>query len=647
MVCTQCRPGYYLNDEGMCISYIKYLKKINYCDKYFFMIENQYFVYYSDEDYVNYYYGIYNNYNNTRINNISKVNYSINTQCIKCESGYYKNLNGNCVPLTIDDCSIISIIQNYPQKYEECKNFCNKGRYPFIEILIKNNNNSSQDEEDQEQLFNIIKLNMSKIFEEFLYSTFDYFKEKIYKFDDDLKSSIFKSTLCIGNTGKGGKYAPVNLKKCERVEYLDYNDSYICSKCLEGYTLDNETKTCILNNKMDGIQNCEIENIGNELNPIYSCKKCYDNNNIFVTTENGAKLCMEPFNELQNCIEATADTTYINSIYNCTLCNFNYISYYSNYFNRKICQNINEEIMKEIKISLSNFEGKESTPTNDGKCEKNNLFTPDGLNCYSCNNEDVGKIGCINSCSFSLKRNNVIKCEDGCKIGFIETSEGICDPCDSVNRGCYECHYDNEYTGNFLGIKRKRRFVCDYCEDGYIKSENGKCLQCSDLGFRNCDQCEYNKDINEFVCKKCQNEYFLNDYGICEECQFYKLKINENKCIYCDNIDEGGIAGCLLCEKNNNKVICQQCKLGYILFKNDNVCLKISDNKELEKFDYCEQLTLENNKYFCSKCKYQFSLLKEDNGKKCSYIPILYDDYTYDYYYYFLYNYFYNIYYYE
>ena len=53
---------------------------------------------------------------------------------------------------------------------------------------------------------------------------------------------------------------------------------------------------------------------------------------------------------------------------------------------------------------------------------KNNLFTPDGINCYSCNNENVGMPGYKGSWSFSFKRNNVLKCEEGCKEEYIEIS---------------------------------------------------------------------------------------------------------------------------------------------------------------------------------------------------------------------------------
>ena len=64
---------------------------------------------------------------------------------------------------------------------------------------------------------------------------------------------------------------------------------------------------------------------------------------------------------------------------------------------------------------------------------------------------------------------------------------------------------------------------------------------------------------------------------------------------------------------------------GYILLTNNNSCLEIVNNKDLQYFHYCEQLTIENNKFVCSKCKKEYTLVQKDNIKKCIYTPTLYD----------------------
>ena len=62
--------------------------------------------------------------------------------------------------------------------------------------------------------------------------------------------------------------------------------------------------------------------------------------------------------------------------------------------------------------------------------------------------------GCKGGCNFSLKRNKTLKCVGACKSGYIESSEGICSSCYSINKGCHECHYESEYPLNYKGIKR-------------------------------------------------------------------------------------------------------------------------------------------------------------------------------------------------
>ena len=127
---------------------------------------------------------------------------------------------------------------------------------------------------------------------------------------------IIKGKLCISNSGEGGK----KLKKCKTSEYNEIADKYICIECIDGYSLDKETNICKQNINLNinihpGLNNCYIENIGTIRNPIYSCRKCYNSNNILISIENGAKFCAEPINELQGCMEANAYTSFIDNIY--------------------------------------------------------------------------------------------------------------------------------------------------------------------------------------------------------------------------------------------------------------------------------------------------------------------------------------------
>ena len=96
--------------------------------------------------------------------------------------------------------------------------------------------------------------------------------------------------------------------------------------------------------------------------------------------------------------------------------------------------------------------------------------------------------GCKGSCSFSLKRNDIIKCEGGCEAGYIEAREGICEKCENIADGCSKCHYEQNYPSDYLGIKRKNRFVCDSCKSGYMASDE-ECLKCEDLRLGKCEEC--------------------------------------------------------------------------------------------------------------------------------------------------------------
>ena len=173
--------------------------------------------------------------------------------------------------------------------------------------------------------------------------------------------------------------------------------------------------------------------------------------------------------------------------------------------------------------------------------------------------------------------------------------------------------------------------MCDYCERDYVKLD-GKCLTCKDLGLRHCDECGIDpKNNTKYICTKCENFAAYEDYGECDNCDESEEFIKDNKCFFCKDYNNGGIKGCDDCENNNNgEIICRLCLKGFILLTNNNTCLNISKNKELENYyDYCEQLTLDNNnQLYCSRCKKEYSLLKEnDNDKgKCTKILILYNN---------------------
>ena len=617
LVCILCQSGFYPNSEGKCVSYNSYIKKIPYCNSYNYssidnLLKNQNFTF-------------------------SEIDYKIEAECISCKMDAHFDSDGNCVPFKNENCTLINIIQNYTKNFNYCNRFCSYSTsMVYIDFIYKNhsliNINNSEENNTLIRLdiinfldFNKLQSNYSKLIHNVVFN---------------LEPSSLENKLCFKRDLDSEDY-----QDCRTAKYIKEKNIYICTSCrYSNYYIDNKTNACRPKSKnenepkkIDDIYNCDIENIGTDLNPKYSCSKCKNDNYLLVTAEDDIKYCAYKDEELKYCEVAISNTSYINSKYNCTLCSVNFISYYSEFFERIICQNIFDKIITEKNISLEKFENIESILAKNGVCERKNFFTPDGKNCYACNNEEVGMPGCKGACSFSLKRNNILKCEE-CEKGYIETSEGLCQPCDSINQGCYECHYELGYPSNYLGIKRKRRFVCDYCEEGYIKSDE-KCLTCKDLNLNNCEKCEIDsKNNTKYICTKCEEKYLLKN-GNCEDCRGYEKIIVNNECISCDNTSFGGLNHCQYCEKNGKKLICQRCWNNEYVLKSNNTCL--DENHELfNSLKFCQKVSIDNNnKIYCSKCDETQTLLKENNKEICKYIPILYDhnasSYIWDYEYYF------------
>ena len=603
--CTACYIGYYLTPEGNCISFLYHINKVKNCKMYVFDLG--YIKYESDIDGTNDRYTVNNNFNLSYYNIIASEYFSSGakefSKCSSCETGYFLN-EDNCEKFNFDNCSFNAIIKNYNNLQKACSDYCKDSDKVKIRILLK-----GKTERDKVELY----------IDNFYYGNFD-------KFIDNFgENNLIKA--CLNNSGEGGEHAPANLKYCKEAYYFQDNNTYSCFRCLNTYILDNITNSCV--NKKD--DSCNIKNLGTEIMPLYDCVEWSKRgrNFVLVTNENGEKEYIEDKINLVGCVEAVANTTFINTKYNCTKCSSMYIPYFSKYFDRIICQNIKEKIIKENSISYSLYNKvKDKVNATNGICEKNYLFTPDGNYCYKCSDKLVGMLGCKGGCNFSLKRNNALKCEGGCKIGYIESSEGICSSCNGINKGCHECHYDNEYPIDYNGTKRLRRFVCDYCEEGYIQSLSGECIDCIDLGLLGCNKCEEDpNNKGKYICTKCIDDYFINDEGQCETCEDYShfKGINKNKCIKCDNALEGGIDNCDNCESNGEKVFCIQCSKGYILLTNNNTCLAFLNNKELQNFEKCEELMMENNKLICTRCNSQYSLIKRNNINECIYIPTLYD----------------------
>ena len=685
LVCTKCindEDDYYyyiLSNNSHCIHINSYAQKLPFCsyqvnhlEKYKIIestTSNNNSIIDDMEEF-----NLNNNTNNTR------YGYEIYSKCENCQKGY-KMIDNTCLPFGISNCSLSSIIDlnlnnnleeeylyKYIRKYEICNELCYGSKYVRINYyyetteqvkvyykssnrdnntyvedsynIYKNDNEEDHYEDDDENQNKIDNSNLTEddiievmetrtvghninLYEEIMFGN----KESLMN-NNHIVNIISKGYLCFDNLGTGGEFSPENLRKCKTAYYYENNDTYQCESCIDGYSLDEETKTCkqsikVRMNLRPGFSNCYSLNIGNDSNPIYSCYYCYNGRDLLVTSNTGAKFCTNKTGELAGCSEVYADTTYLNNVYNCTFCDVGYISYYNIFFEKITCQNVHQKPDKERQIDSTIFnpdEVEHVSANESGLCENGKLFTPDGINCYACNNRTVGMVGCKGTCEFNLKKNISLKCEEGmCKTGFIEKTKGVCEPCETINEGCIECHYEDNYLNGYYGFKRKRRFSCDQCDNGYLISEDGTCHHCSTLGFTNCKNCgiDANND-NEIICLECKPGYFVNDEGKCTYCYEDQMKGKNNICISCDDVENGGIEGCSQCQNEDNKPQCIYCQNGFILLENNYTCLRISSSIELEELPHCNLVLLkDDNHYECKKCKYGFILLEENNNIKC------------------------------
>ena len=625
LVCTLCIPGYYLDSQGNCISLLNNITMMANCEEQVFRIGDYATFYLYDYDYDNFKYEFNYNYNPEKnlyfffhekkfnyseYNDILRnYNFSIKGECQKCKSGYYDyNYEGKCnepnnIEIEIADCTGSYMIQDYygtHNRIRKCNDLCLNGNFISIPFI----NQKIAFDFDYNKNYDYISDNFKKMNEviEYIYKT-----QNNKEAQNRIPPNVLKATLCLS------KYEnlKMNLTGCIKIVYIPKKDKYQCI-CGYYYKYDNETNECKYEPPIDYSYEICRKNENN------SCEYCYNSYNSLVTLENGLKTCKSD-NGLDNCAEAIENTMFINTLYNCTSCRLNYKNIFSEFYEREICQNVYEKIEKSKNISLDVFNDEEYISVENSKC-KDNYFTPDGKKCYKCDNKNVGMPGCKGKCNFSLERNNIIKCEGKCKDGYIESSDGICELCEKVNEGCYECHYENDYPKNYTGYKRKRRFLCDYCQAGFYKTEEGECLKCSDY----CEACE--KKGDNYVCTKCAENFVVNEFGRCNYCNATDVFLN-GKCLSCDDESQGGVKGCNFCEKNEkgDSIICKLCKEDYILFSNNNTCIERKSNKELEQFNKCSRLDINNNQMVCILCKPEYSLLTKNNEKKCSYTPTLHD----------------------
>ena len=120
---------------------------------------------------------------------------------------------------------------------------------------------------------------------------------------------------------------------------------------------------------------------------------------------------------------------------------------------------------------------------------------------------------------------------------------------------------------------------------------NDDCLSCEDFGLLDCSEYIINENyynntqkMEQYICTKCNKYYFLSSDNNCGKC-IVTNAVSNNECISCEN----EVTNCLYCESNEDGIGVQfkECKAGYILNSDENICLKREENKDLNELNKC------------------------------------------------------------
>ena len=506
-----------------------------------------------------------------------KVNNEETIGCIKCSNGYA--IDGKCYELYVSYC----------QEYGAYLNKNNEKEFGCIkcweDYYLDDNNECKTTQIDD------------SVYQE-IYSSYI----EIYPDSDDkiIEGCLYygykyNSYYCIGCDpnyilNKGYCLKKIDNPFLTNCYSYDYSSSYLkCKECNYDYNYikNNYINTFLFcENKYYG--KCrEYENIGTELNPIYSCKSC---SYTTILHENGMKVCDDSGIFNNRCKEGNINTNYYTNIYTCTKCDSIYILSYSNYYEKFICKYIYED-EKTNNISISIYDSDTGTQSINGQCD-HGYFTRNGNVCIKCDDSLNGMPGCGGKCSFKIDRENQLQCEvDNCKEGYFETLPGKCELCLKGIYGCKSCAYIINDKKAIFKPERKRKLICNECNDGLFLLD-GICETCYNI-IDGCSTCH--KENNLFKCDQTYDGYYIDKEGNVKRC--------ENNCLKCSLINEAG----------TNKVKCYSVAIGYYLDEEGkiNKCEDICKN--------CYMIN-ENgiNKVKCEEAIYGYFINREGIIKECS-----------------------------
>ena len=459
--------------------------------------------------------------------------------CVQCQEGYYLDEEHKCIYNDIENCLTMKIFKN--------KKIC---------LSCKNG-------------YKLVDNNCEKLLEPIIEGCSilnHYSSEENSAFCQFCDSSYQESHgFCFKNPDN-----PL-VKNCV---YFDFNNGFLnCGTCRDykDFYFNNHYLNSVLMCGNEYFGFCEeLSNDRIEMSPKYYCKKC-GFSFIKVTDENGMIQCLdqETFGDIR-CLEGKIDTYYYKDIFTCTKCHPLYILSYSEFYEKNICKYIYEDEKVQIEDNVQNLQNEEIPGC------KTKVIKP--------------------------KSENQVQCEE-CTDNYFQISPGKCELCNKVLNGCEKCSYiDNDEIPTFIPI-RKRKLICNKCQEGYILKENN-CIIIDNL-IPNCNKIE-TKNENEFQCSEAKSGYYVDNGKVekceinCNECSL--INENGNKIIKCTSADYGyfinkegkvkncrdideGISNCFSCFTNQNfELFCDYCITDYI--KVGKECKPISELYPVEGCSY-------------------------------------------------------------
>ena len=450
--------------------------------------------------------------------------------CEKCKDGFYLN-SGDKKCIKIDNC--------YESVFDICKK-CNKNFY-----LDKKDSKCN------------IQTDIFKHCKESIDGKICDSCEDDYYFDEDGKCIAVNFCSKSLNEYQCEKCATGYISSkyrtsCVTTENCNIGDKNlgVCTSCNEGYYIDYNDGQCKSNEKDNNFKHCRIADEGSCIQcngnwELSEDKKC-TNTKHCAESDNGKCIsCSDNYylgldnkcSKVEHCIysneyfcfECEGDYYYDINYGECIIGegNFTNCQYGSSTSSCYKCKN---EFYLNQTDNLC-YSNKEGELYKCAKTDSNGVYCLECINNYYLGDKDK-KCSTIEGCALSENENKCIECDS---YYCLDAKTGQCFENDIIE--------DNEKKFYYRCTKtNKEGNSCEICENGYILSKNGLC-------------------VDEEHCLE------KNDDGSCKKCQ------NNEEGIFCLNNDFGcnqiyANSACMECNNNLEFENCTKCYDGYIL--NDN-----------------------------------------------------------------------------